>query len=99
MHPADIQAAIKKRGTNMTKLAISWGYSESAIRCALLRPSPRIDPLIADFLKKPLCSVFPDRYDQRNIRIYPNKNKSTAKAPSSHCKKSLSKFTTKEKSS
>lgn len=98
MHPADIQAEVKKRGTNMTQLAISWGLSESAIRCALIRPSPRVDPLIARFLNKPLHVVFPDRYDHENIRIYPvsNKNKSKAKKQQSHCKKSQQEFTTGE---
>ena len=94
MHPADIQAEVKKRGTNMTQLAISWGFPESAIRCALIRPSPRIDPLIAKYLNKPLHVVFPDRYDHENIRIYPiNKIKSKAKKRRSHCKKLTSQFT------
>ena len=94
MHPADIKAAIEKKGKNMTQLSLAWGFGDSTLRNALRQPMPRVEPKLAKYLDIPLHVLFPDRYDHENIRIYPiNKIKSKAKKRRSHCKKLTSQFT------
>lgn len=92
MHAEDIKAAIRKRGYTMQQLSLEWGFSASAVSKALTDPMPSVEPLIARFLGKKLCKIWPDRYDHENIRIrpIPNKRKSIAKQHKSHCKKQVS---------
>ncbi|PCJ01954.1 MAG: DNA-binding protein [Alphaproteobacteria bacterium] len=93
MHPEDIKAAIRKRGTTMKELSLGWGFSESAISKSLTDPMPYVEPKTAKFIGKKLYQIWPDRYDRENIRIRPNKIKSKAKKCRSHCKKLPAQFT------
>ena len=87
MHPEDIKAEIRKKGTTLKALSLSWGFSESAVRQALRSPCPSIDPLIAKFIGKKLYEIWPDRYDQENIRIRPLRKNSIAFIHERHRKK------------
>lgn len=68
-HPEDIKAAVRKRGTTLTKLATDNDLSDSACRVALVRPLPSGEKVISAFLKVPLQVLWPDRYDQHGRRL------------------------------
>lgn len=68
-HREDIKAAVRKRGTTMTKLATDHGLSDSACRIALIRPAPSGESVIASFLGVPLQVLWPDRYDPYGRRL------------------------------
>lgn len=68
-HREDIKAAIRKRGTTVTQLALDNGLSDSACRVALVRPSPAGESVIASFLGVPLQVLWPDRYDPYGRRL------------------------------
>lgn len=69
MHRADIVAAIKKRGTNLRKLALSHGFGASTLRAALYKPHPRAQRLIAETIGAPLHEIWPDWFDADGRRI------------------------------
>ncbi len=70
MHPADIKAAIQKKGSNLTKIALKAGLSESACRMALLYQFvPAGERAIAAYLDMPLHKLWPDRYDRKDKRL------------------------------
>jgi Ner family transcriptional regulator len=62
-HPADVKAAIQKRGFSLTALALLNGYSEAYLRMTLQRPMPRGEAIIARVLGVPAKLIWPDRYD------------------------------------
>ncbi|WP_370868371.1 helix-turn-helix domain-containing protein [Phenylobacterium sp.] len=68
-HREDIKAAIRKRGTTVTQLALDNGLSDSACRVALVRPSPAGESVISSFLGVPLQVLWPDRYDPYGRRL------------------------------
>lgn len=89
MHPEDIKAEIRKRGTNMAKLSKQWGFCDAAVSKALTSHMPSVEPLISRFIGIPLWEIWPDRYDRENIRIRPvsNRKKSKRKQSLRHFKK------------
>ncbi len=68
-HAELIKAAIRMRGTTLTKLALDHGLDESAVRAALVRRQPEADRVISLFLGVPLHELWPDRYDESGGRI------------------------------
>lgn len=69
MHPADIGAALKKRGTNLTRLALENGFGESTLRAALKKPHPRAQKLIAEAIGVPVHRIWPQWFDASGDRI------------------------------
>lgn len=94
MHPEDIKAAIRKRGTTMSELSLLWGFSDSAVRSSLKREMPKVEIRVAKFLGKELYEVWPDRYTKDNIRIrhLSISSKSSEKKRSRQCKKNTPKL-------
>lgn len=64
-----ILAEIKRRGSNLTKLATEAGLKESACRTALVRAFPAADQVISNFLDVPLHVLWPTRYREDGSRI------------------------------
>ena len=65
--PADwprdkIRTAILERGMSQARLAREAGYSEGAVRSAIIRPLPSAERIIADFLGVPVQEIWPSRY-------------------------------------
>lgn len=58
----DILAAIRKRGSSLRRLSIERGYSPDALRNALLRPWPKAEAIIAEFLGTTPEAIWPSRY-------------------------------------
>ena len=57
-----IMRALAKRGTNLTRLAISSGLDESACRTAVLRPALGGELAIARCIGMDPATIWPDRY-------------------------------------
>lgn len=65
-HPADIIAALHKRGTSMAKLSRQAGLASSTLANVLTRPWPKGEWLIAAALDRHPSDIWPGRY--RNCR-------------------------------
>jgi len=69
MHPDDIKAAIRKRGSNLAALAEVVGLSAATLNAAIKRrASTRAEQVIADFLGIPAAEIWPSRYDANGER-------------------------------
>jgi Ner family transcriptional regulator len=64
-HPADVQAALKKRGLSLAGLSVANGYHATAAGKALRRPWPALEILIADALGILPDKIWPVRYKIR----------------------------------
>lgn len=62
MNRHDILAAIKKRGTTLSRLSQSCGYRSDALRNALTRPWPKAEAIIAGYLGTTPQEIWPSRY-------------------------------------
>ncbi len=62
-HPADVLAALKKRGQSLAGLSVAHGYHPTAAGKALKRPWPAVEAIIAKALDLPPAQIWPSRYD------------------------------------
>jgi Ner family transcriptional regulator len=62
-HPADVLAALKKRGLTLAGLSVAHGYHPTAAGKALRRPWPALEVIIAAELGLPPQRLWPSRYD------------------------------------
>lgn len=62
-HPADIKAAVEKKGTNLTQLARDKGLNPAACRNALTARNTPGERAIAECIGKPLWELWPDRWE------------------------------------
>jgi Ner family transcriptional regulator len=64
MHPADVMAALKKRGISMRKLSLRAGKNDSAVAQAVKNPVSSIpmELLVADALGMKPEKIWPSRY-------------------------------------
>ncbi|WP_118987602.1 helix-turn-helix domain-containing protein [Photorhabdus sp. CRCIA-P01] len=65
-HPADIIAALRKRGTTLTALSRESGLSPSTLSNALMRRWPKGERIIADRLGVYPSEIWPSRYFNKN---------------------------------
>jgi Ner family transcriptional regulator len=62
-HPADIQAALKKRGLTLAGLSVAHGYHATAAGKALKRSWPALEIIIAAAIGIAPREVWPSRYN------------------------------------
>ena len=62
-HPADVLAALKKRGRNLSELSVENGYHPTAAGKALKQPWPAMELIIATALQMTPQEIWPSRYD------------------------------------
>jgi Ner family transcriptional regulator len=62
-HPADVLAALKKRGQSLAGLSVANGYHATAAGKALKRPWPAMEAIIAAALGLAPAHIWPSRYD------------------------------------
>ncbi len=67
-HPADIQAALKKRGHSLAGLSVAAGYHPTAAGKALKRPWPALEAVIAKAMEMTPEDIWPARYRARQRR-------------------------------
>ncbi|EBJ4738096.1 transcriptional regulator [Salmonella enterica] len=63
-HPADIIAALHKRGTSMAAVSREAGLASSTLANALSRPWPKGEWLIARALNVHPAEIWPGRYEE-----------------------------------
>lgn len=61
-HPADIVAALRKRGWSLRRLSVHHGYSPTVLAVALRRPWPQGEEIIAATIGMTPPELWPDRY-------------------------------------
>ena len=61
-HPADIAAALKKRGYTLAGLSTANGYHSTAVGKALNHPWRAVEVLIAEALGMAPETIWPSRY-------------------------------------
>ncbi|EAA3840428.1 helix-turn-helix domain-containing protein [Salmonella enterica] len=67
-HPADIIAALKKRGTSLSALSRQAGLASSTLANALIRHWPKGERLIAEALSVTPEQIWPSRYRKPEYR-------------------------------
>ncbi len=63
-HPADVLAALKKRGQSLAGLSVANGYHPTAAGKALKLPWPAMEQIVADALGLTPQTIWPTRYDE-----------------------------------
>jgi Ner family transcriptional regulator len=67
-HPADVLAALKKRGKSLSGLSRAHGYHATAAGKALKNPWPALEAVIAAALDLTPEDIWPSRYDLPRLR-------------------------------
>jgi Ner family transcriptional regulator len=68
-HPADVLAALKKRGHTLAGLSVAHGYHPTAGGKALKRPWPALEALIAREIGIAPQDIWPSRYDENGAPL------------------------------
>ncbi|QUY50978.1 helix-turn-helix domain-containing protein [Serratia plymuthica] len=63
-HPADVIAALKKKGTTLAAVSREAGLASSTLGNALARHWPKGERLIAEALNLPPAEIWPSRYSE-----------------------------------
>ncbi|MGO4742841.1 helix-turn-helix domain-containing protein [Serratia quinivorans] len=61
-HPADVIAALKKKGTTLAAVSREAGLASSTLGNALARHWPKGERLIGEALNLPPADIWPSRY-------------------------------------
>jgi Ner family transcriptional regulator len=61
-HPADIAAALKKRGHTLASISIANGYHSTAVGKALRQPWPAVEVIVAKALGVAPEVIWPSRW-------------------------------------
>jgi Ner family transcriptional regulator len=62
-HPADVLAALKKRGHNLARLSVAHGYHPTAAGKALKQQWPAMERLVAEAIGVSPQAIWPSRYE------------------------------------
>jgi Ner family transcriptional regulator len=65
-HPADVLAALKKRGKTLAGLSVAHGYHPTAAGKALIKPWPALERIIAAELGVAPGDIWPSRYKPKD---------------------------------
>lgn len=70
-HPADILAALKKKGMTLSELSRQPGYASSTLANTLVRPWTKGEQIIAGYLNLSPETIWPLRYERkpRKLRV------------------------------
>jgi Ner family transcriptional regulator len=63
-HPADIKAALAKRGYSLTRIAVENGYTVTSPSQVFIKPWPAMEEIMANIIGFPPQSIWPSRYDK-----------------------------------
>lgn len=80
-HPADVIAALRKRGLSLRKVGLAHGYRQ--IQNVLVRPWWVVEQLVSQALELPAESIWPSRYGPNISRAHAQaltRNKSAMRA-------------------
>jgi Ner family transcriptional regulator len=82
-HPADVLAALKKRGLTLAGLSVANGYHATAAGKALRGSWPALEQLIATALGLPPQAIWPTRYAADGTPLGRSKGRDGPAAPQS----------------
>ena len=68
-HPADIIAAVRKRGTTLQRLSREHGFSVFTMNKAVRQCFPACHDIIAKVIGRPRQQVWPQFYDETGARL------------------------------
>jgi Ner family transcriptional regulator len=66
-HPADVLAALKKRGKTLSGISTAHGYHATAAGKALKQPWPAMEAVIAAAIGLAPEDIWPNRYNRRRL--------------------------------
>lgn len=66
-HPADVVAALRKRGWSLRQLSREHGYVPTALANALRMPWPKAEGIIANAIGVEPKTIWPSRYDATGL--------------------------------
>lgn len=69
LHPADIKAALEKKGLNLSELSRRCGYHPTAAGRALREPWPAVEQIIGEAIGLAPKDIWPDRYDDNGVPL------------------------------
>lgn len=71
-HPADIKAALEKRGWTFARIAREHGYTCVATPCDVLRkPYAIMEQIVAGIIGVRPQDIWPSRYDSNGVTLQP----------------------------
>ncbi|GHD63737.1 helix-turn-helix domain-containing protein [Jeongeupia chitinilytica] len=71
-HPADVVCALRKQGWSLRKLSLHHGYADGGtLKCALSRPWPKAERLIAEAIGTSPAEIWPSRYRRQAAELSP----------------------------
>lgn len=82
-HPADIIAALRRRGTTLAALSRQAGLSSSTLANALSRPWPKGEWLIAEAIEVHPAEIWPSRYYDPHTHLLLDRKK-RIRSPAEH---------------
>lgn len=68
-HPAEIVAALRKKGTSVSAVSRECGLSSSTLANALNRPWPKGEMILALAIGVDAAEIWPSRYYEKNGRL------------------------------
>ena len=68
-HRADIMAEVRKKGSTLAGVGRRAGLSRATMSWALMKPHPRANAAIAEFLGRSLHELWPQWFDLTGTRI------------------------------
>lgn len=83
-HPADIIAALRKKGTTLSAVSRAAGLCSTTLANALTRPWPKGELLISQAIGVPPSIIWPSRYfDKRTMQFVERPLRTPGKKPPS----------------
>lgn len=71
-HPADVGAALKKRGWSFSRIAREYGYTNICTpRTVVKRPYAVMEKIVADIVGVRPQDIWPSRYDSGGVSLQP----------------------------
>lgn len=64
-HPADIKAALDKKGWSLARIAREYGYGKNSPYMVLQKPWSQIEEIVARIIGVKAADIWPCRYDRR----------------------------------
>jgi len=78
-HPADIKAALAKKGWTFARIARQYGYVRNSPNTVLHKPWSQIEKIIGVVLGVKPSEIWPSRYDGRGRPLKKRASKFTSK--------------------
>lgn len=70
-HPADIMAAVRKRGSSLRRLGVDHGFNPDTFRKALTKQMPGAHQVISRFIGIPVHQLWPQFYGPSGEKRFP----------------------------